>query len=420
MKAIVKIIVPLLIVAALAIWCKSRWHAWFYNPDEPPYTVGIEPQRVLLTFGDHGETSRYVTWMCDTTVDNTSRLLLCDTTSTDTIAIAATSEVFRSRAGQAAYYRAEMTDLQPSHTYSYAVESCGRRSEWYRFTMHNPKDSVFTFLFMGDVQDTIGGIANQLLRKAIENHPETEMVVFGGDLTERPMDKFWAETFSSMDSICTAMPILMVLGNHEYLKYVIRKCERRNSLVFPYFLKGMEERDDENHLYALRYHDTDFLLLDTNREFPFLWGQRRWLKEQLANSTARHHIVIGHHPFYSVKRKNNNLLIRWIFSDVVEDAHAELVTQGHEHAYARCTASEKPMEGDICRNSPLYTVSHCSPKNYRIRPTERFSAIRNDSRYYQLITVTPDTTFMRGFDANSGELIDEVKIVAHGKMRKAS
>ena len=44
----------------------------------------------------------------------------------------------------------------------------------------------------------------------------------------------------------------------------------------------------------------------------------------------------------------------------------------------------------------------------------------NDSRYYQLITVTPDTTFMRGFDANSGELIDEVKIVAHGKMRKAS
>lgn len=94
--------------------------------------------------------------------------------------------------------------------------------------------------------------------------------------------------------------------------------------------------------------------------------------------------------------------------------------QGHEHAYARCTASEEPMQSEVCRNAPLYTVSHCSPKNYRIRPTRRFSAIHSDSRYYQLITVTPDTTYMCGFDANSGELIDEVKIVAHGKMRKAS
>ena len=410
MKKKISWAITLVIIIALALWCKSRWKVWFGNSPEPPYTVCTEPSRVLLTFGDHGEMSRYVSWMCDTVVDPQARLVIYDAQQPDTNFIQAQGEVFQSRAGLAAYYRAEVTDLQAEHTYRYAVESQGSRSEWYQFETHSPEDSTFAFLFVGDVQDTVGGIANQLIRKAIADHPETEFVVFGGDLTERPMDKYWAETFASMDSICTAMPVLMILGNHEYLKYLIRQCERRNSLVFPYFLKGMEERDADNHLYALRYHNTDLYLLDTNREWPFLRQQRSWLKEQLEQSTALHHIVIGHHPIYSVKRKNNNILVRWTFRELLEENKVELVMQGHEHAYARCTASEEPMERDVCYNPPLYTVSHCSPKNYRIRPTERFSAIHSGSRYYQVVTVRKDTVVMQGFDAVTGEIIDNVII----------
>ena len=402
--------IALIIIIGLGIWCKSRWKVWFGNSPEPPYIVSTMPDRILLTFGDHGELSRYVSWMCDTVIDESAGLLICDTLNTDTMVIAATGEIFRSRAGLAAYYRAEVTNLEPEHTYRYAVENKNGRSGWYQFTVQNPNDSIFSFLYMGDVQDTVGGIANQLLRQALAAHPETEFIAYGGDLTERPMDKYWAETFSSMDSVCTAMPIIMALGNHEYLKYLIRECERRNSLVFPYFLQGMKERQDDNHLFALRYHDADIYILDTNREPIYLWQQRSWLKEQLQQSTAQHHIVIGHHPIYSVKRKNNNILVRWAFSDLLEENHVELVMQGHEHAYARCTSSESPMQGEVCNNAPLYTVSHCSPKNYKIRPTERFSAIHSGSRYYQFITITPDTIYMQGFDANTGEQIDLVKI----------
>jgi predicted phosphohydrolase len=410
LKRKIYLFISLMALFFLSIWIKSRWKVWFGNSPEPAYVISAEPQRVLLTFGDHGELSRYVSWMGDTVVDTQAQLLVCDTTSADTLRVPAIGEVFRSRAGIGAYYRAELTELLPRHTYRYAVESQGQRTEWYQFTTQAPEDSAFTFLFLGDVQDTIGGIANQLIRRALADHPETEFVVFGGDLTERPMDKYWAETFASMDSICTAMPVLMILGNHEYLKYLVRKCERRNSLVFPYFLKGMEEREDDNHLFALRYHNTDFYLLDTNREWPFLRQQRSWLKEKLRQSTAQHKVVVGHHPIYSVKRKNNNILVRWTFSDLLEENKVDLVMQGHEHAYARCTSSEQPMEEEICQNPPLYTVSHCSPKNYRIRPTERFSAIHSGSRYYQLITVKRDTLWMQGFDAVTGEKIDNVVI----------
>lgn len=412
-KRLYTIGVLIVVTVALGCWVSSRWKAWFHNPPEAPYTVSEVPSRVLLTFGTEGELSRYVSWVCDTVVDSASRLLLVDATDSlrlDTLSIEAIGEVFQSRSGKAAYYRALLTELKPLHTYRYAVESRDARSAWYSFRTANPDAHEFSFLYMGDVQDTIGGVANTLLRCALDSHHEAEFVAFGGDLIERPTDAFFAETFRSVDSVCTAMPIVNITGNHDYLKYLKRKCERRFSLVFPYFLKGMEERDDDNHLFALTYHNTDFYLLDSDRGAPYLWQQRRWLKRQIEQSRSVHKIVMVHHPLYSVKCRNNNLVQRFVFTPVIEEGGVDLVLQGHEHAYARCTPSEAPLSGAVCTNRPLYTVSHCSPKNYSIHPSERFSNVRSGSRYYQVVTVKADAILMRAFDANTGAMIDSVVV----------
>ena len=239
------------ILLGLGIWTYTRWDVWFGNPPEAPYTASETPSRVLLSFGNEGELSRIVSWMCGDKVDEDAVLLLAD--STDTVRVKAIGEVFESRAGKAAYYRAELNSLKAEHTYNYAVKTNGTLSEWYSFTTSNPDSESFSFLYMGDVQDTINGVANILLKKAISRHPEVEFVAFGGDLIERPTDAYFAETFRSIDSVCTAMPIVNITGNHDYLKYLIRKCERRFALTFPYFLKGMEERGDENHLFSFVY-----------------------------------------------------------------------------------------------------------------------------------------------------------------------
>lgn len=406
-KILVRVLCALLLIA-LAIWIGSRWNVWFGNPPEPPYEVAQTPDRVLLTFGNEGELSRYVTWMCDTVVDPKARLLLVE--ADDTVSVEAVGEVFVSRAGQAAYYRAHISGLDPDQEYRYAVQSHGSQSPWYGFRTSDPSARQFSFLYLGDVQDTIGGITNQLLRKAVRLHPEVEFVAFGGDLTERPMDKYWAETFRSIDSICTAMPVLNITGNHDYLKYVIRHCERRFSLVFPYFLQGMEERDDANHLWHFTYHNTDFVMLDSDRGIGFLWNQRQWLQQVLSASTSPHCIAMLHHPLYSVKRKNNNLEVRWMFDDLLREAAVDLVLQGHEHAYTHCTASDRPLTGHDCTYPPLYVVSHCSPKNYRIHPDHRFSPVLNDSRYYQVITVDDKAVTLKAYDANNDIMIDSVRV----------
>lgn len=402
-------LIALIVAVGLGIWISIRWEAWFYNPDEEPYTVSTSPQRLLLTFGNDGEMSRYVSWMCDTVVHEDACLLLAN--DDDTLNIKAIGEVFVSRAGKAAYYRAEMKNLKPNAEYHYAVKTNGNISAWHQFQTYNPKSNSFAFLFMGDVQDTIGGVANHLLREAVKRHPEVEFVAFGGDLTERPTDTYWAETFRSIDSICTAMPVVNITGNHDYLKYLIRKCERRFALVFPYYLKGMAERDDENHLFTLHYHNTDIFMLDSNRGIPSLYSQSRWLKDEMRKSKARNQIVMLHHPLYSVKRPNNNLTQRWMFNDIVVNG-AELVLQGHEHAYTRCSNSDEPMAGNSCKiiEKPLYTVSHCSPKNYNIHPHKRFKPVLSGSRYYQVIKVNSNCITMLAFDANTNEQVDSADV----------
>ena len=397
-----------LVLIGLGVWVHDRSRAWFHNPPEAPYTASKIPSRVLLTFGNEGELSRMVSWTCGDEVDANATLLLA--TPIDTIRIKAVGEVFESRSGKAAFYRAELLELEANHTYHYAVQTNGAQSDWYTFTTSNPDSRTFSFLYMGDVQDTINGVANILLKQAINKHPEVEFVAFGGDLIERPMDAYFAETFRSIDSVCTAMPIVNITGNHDYLKYLIRKCERRFALTFPYFLKGMEERGDKNHLFSFVYHNTQFFLLDSERGAYFLYQQHSWLKKRLEESKTRHKIVMLHHPLYSVKKKNNNLFQRWAFNDMIQKAGVELVLQGHEHGYTHCTSSEEPLTGNDCMNPPLYTVSHCSPKNYKLKPTERFSPVLSDSRYYQLIRVDDAAITMLAFDANTQQMVDSVRI----------
>ena len=65
--------IVVLVVVGLGIWAYSRWDVWFGNPPEAPYTASKTPSRVLLTFGNEGELSRMVSWMCGDKVDENDK-----------------------------------------------------------------------------------------------------------------------------------------------------------------------------------------------------------------------------------------------------------------------------------------------------------------------------------------------------------
>lgn len=396
-----KKILGLLVFIALAVWVALRWNVWFGNPPEEPVPPLLTPAHVLLTFGDSDGMSRNVSWQCDTVLRPSHLELVCMADS-DTSVVEAHGEVFVSRCGRAAYYVARLRHLKPASTYRYRVLTGETSSDWYMFNTRDPHRDRFSFLFVGDVQDTIGGIANRLLMDAWAHQPDVEFLVCGGDLIERPANQYWNETFRDLDSIGQSIPILNVTGNHDYFKGVIHRLERRFPLVFSYFL---DSKVGDNMVYTLNYGDAQIFVLDSNREFFYLWTQRQWLKKQLEQCKAKWKILVLHHPLYSIKG-GNNMVQQWMFDDLVRDYGIDLVLQGHEHAYARMT-SHHDLAGAI---TPVYTVSHCSPKNYRIRFDDRFDKYGISSRYYQTVTVSGDTLFMATHDAYTHALYDSLLI----------
>lgn len=163
--------VSVLIVLIAGIWVNSRWHVWFGNPEEPAYLPLKEPGRVLLTFGDKEELSRNISWQYDSVVASSSFVELADTLRKDTVRINAHGEVFQSRSGKAAYYTARLRSLNPATYYSYRVSNDGKFSPWYSFQTYNQATrNDYSFIYVGDVQDTINGKANQYLKEALYKH----------------------------------------------------------------------------------------------------------------------------------------------------------------------------------------------------------------------------------------------------------
>lgn len=389
---------------AVCVWCISRWNVWFHNPEEAPYEASNVPTRVLLTFGDADGMSRNVSWMCGDVLQ-AAWLELVDEETGQMDMVDAVGEVFESRSGRAAYYVARLRHLTGGHYYRYRVWTGEEVSAWHSFLVQDTTRGDVSFLYMGDIQDSIGGIANQLLRGAFQRNPDAEFFVCGGDLTERPTDAYWGETFASLDSVGQTVPVLTVTGNHDYLKGVVGTLERRFSLIHSYFLDSMV---GENQVFTVRYKDLQLFCLDSNRELPHLWTQRKWLKEQLAASGAKWKVVVLHHPLYSIKGSMNNLLQRWMFDGLIRDYGVDVVLQGHEHAYARMTHHDS----NGVATTPVYTVSHCSPKSYRIEfDEERFDKFGSGSRYYQKVRTHGDTLFLSAADAYAGTCYDSLYIV---------
>ena len=95
-----------------------------------------------------------------------------------------------------------------------------------------------------------------------------------------------------------------------------------------------------------------------------------------------------------------------MFDGLFREYGVDLVLQGHEHNYARMT--NKNDEGEM--TTPLYLVSHASPKSYRLSFNDKYDRFGTNHRFYQHIDVTGDTLRMQAYLENDS-LYDDVRIV---------
>lgn len=395
------ILLPLMFVALL-IWVYSRWGVWFGNPPEASYDIQPKPARVLLTMGTDADT-RYVSWVHDSLLD-VEWLDYMNVLDSTLMTVESAPVKYHSRSGVGSYYKALMSALSKEGTYAYRIRTSKDTTQWYHFKMDS--SSTYSFLYFGDIQDELEGGFDAMLPSVVERNRDVSFLMFGGDLIERPMDCYWNVVFQSLDTIATSYPILSVPGNHEYLKGLTRKLERRFTLTFPYFEVNDES---ENALYTFAYGDVRFFMLDSNRDTWNYFSQRSWLKNELKKSTEKWKILVLHHPLHSIKGSMNNLGVRMFFDGLMSDV--DLLLQGHEHAYAR-SCVDTTEKGEVI--SPLSLISYCSEKDYALDFCGEIEKWGTADRYYQLITIEDDSLKLKTFTADHS-LYDEVILVKNGE-----
>ncbi|MCQ2345066.1 MAG: metallophosphoesterase [Paludibacteraceae bacterium] len=332
MKKKVLISLTLLVVFGIVLTIE-RYDAWFKNLPEPAYSI-TSPQNHVLTY--ESDTSLVMTWR--------------DAGTT-----------FQSSGGTASFHK---------RTFSTPSSICRR------------------ILVLGDIQDPDDeqAFVTQSIIKEIVNRHHPQAILQLGDLIERPMQCAWDRFSIAFDSIDTVIPIIPILGNHDYLKGLIHKPERRPFLVFPY----LKQTNIAACAHLTLCPDTlDIFIVDSNRDVFNLFNQGLWLENELKKSSAKFKILLSHHPLYTTRFPLNNLFVRMAFSSVAADNGVSLVLSGHEHTYSHTFHTFHQI------------VSHFSSKSYD----------KSDSRYYTILEIDGNALKTSVFD-KSNSLVESFSIIS--------
>lgn len=399
---ILKTIIIIVVLTGLSIWIKSRWNAWFVSLPETETSVAIQPDRITITPGENFNDERTISWRCDTMLQPSYVEYVANGYL---LRIKAKGNIVESRGGKGAFYNVELRKLKPNTKYAYRVGSGSSVSKWHHFsTTINGK--LNRFIFWGDIQDTLGGNSNKMFERVNAKYPNMDAWAFVGDLIEAPIDKFWNYTYSSLDSVPASIPILCAPGNHEYIKSLYRKLDSRwtHTFVYPENGAGLEEGNS----YYIKDDRTLFVVLDSNglQDAITVGSTYYWLNNVLKEeSKGRWVILMFHHPIYSMKNKNNNMVVRNAINPLVQKYKVHLVLQGHEHGY-----SSMIDDKGTGRGYPVFIISHASPKSYKVADKIPGMKIIKDTRMYQIINIDDNTLNLKAYNADNDKLLDEITI----------
>lgn len=249
-----------------------------------------------------------------------------------------------------------LDDLQPETQYFYRIASKDDQGEELTgevltFQTANHAETPFTFAIMSDTQGN-PEVSGKFAKMAWAHRPN--FLMHPGDLVSTgTVDSQWKnQFFPSMHPLIGRVAFFPVLGNHE--------VNARN--YYDYMSLPSPE-----YYYQFTYGNTDFFMLDTNKNVDPNSEQYKWLDKALSKSKAEWKIVCHHHPAYSSDENDYGDLWKTNKSTQGDprvkkltklyDKHAvDIVWCGHIHSYERTWSVKdgKPVaEGD----GPMYMIT---------------------------------------------------------------
>ena len=252
-------------------------------------------------------------------------------------------------------HQVTLSGLKPHTQYFYSVQSKTEdgqviSSDVSTFTTAVDQDTSFAFAVFGDTQKN-PTVSKQLAELAWGQRPS--FLIHVGDLVDTgTRDTDWTEEFfPGMRPLIDRVPFYPVLGNHE----------RNARNYFDYMALPEPE-----YYYTFTYGNTQFFMIDSNRNVQPGSEQYEWLEEALGASQATWKIVCHHHPPYSSDENDygdlwkqsrstrGDLRVRKLVK-LYEEYGVDIVWNGHIHSYERTWPLKEGRA--VTRNGTIYMIT---------------------------------------------------------------
>jgi predicted phosphodiesterase len=361
MQKVVRLVFAAVIIS-LVCWIASRWNVWFNKHPEPQFQLTESVCCIQLTVGDNPLTERIVSWRSrpDSALLKEDAVRLIWISDADTLYPQVNKKWIKSGGGEAIYYWSEVAVQEGE--YSYAIETIDEigtidtiftKTPYYTTKVNNP-DSLL-ILVLGDLQDKMINPETDSAVIQLANEHNPDFILQLGDLIDRPHQDKWDIYYHSFEPLRTSVPIISIVGNHDYHKGINKYPDERFFYTFPYFLE--DNNAPTIGCCELDFGNTHLYIIDSNQPIFRQFKQRKWLKSSLEKvGKDVNKIIALHHPLHSARSKFNNLIVRLLFEGVAKQHNVELVLAGHEHTNQTLTQEETGGYNQI--------ITNFSSKNY--------------------------------------------------------
>jgi hypothetical protein len=285
-------------------------------------------------------------------------------------------------------------------------------SEWNQFRTASQNHEPFEFVYFGDPQNNIKSLCSRVFRAAYKKAPDADFWHFAGDLVNHgDEDEEWGQLYYALGWVPRVTPMIMLPGNHEYVKKKLIGPESRDitHLWRPQFTlpengpAGLDEM-----VYFVDYQGVRFVMLDGNQK---LQEQAEWLDDILAENPQTWTVAAIHQPFYSTAKNRDNPRLRELFIPIFDKYSVDLVLQGHDHTYGRTFKLRNGRKVTDNEKGTVYVVSVSGPKIYSMNPNfeDLMAKMGTGRQLFQVINVNNNRLKYQSFTA-TGERYDSFEL----------